>query len=44
MQNLLPSAPYAMVEDGSEHAKSLAQLGWVVTDIYPGWLHMEPPL
>jgi hypothetical protein len=37
-------SPFAMVRVGSKEAKSLADIGWIVTDSYPGWLHMEPPL
>jgi len=36
--------PYAIVRIDSKEAKSLANIGWTVTDSRPGWLHMEPPL
>ena len=43
MSGNLPTDPYAMVRPNSKEAESLLCLGWTVTDLYSGWLHLEPP-
>jgi hypothetical protein len=44
MNRIKTDSPFAMVRVGSKEAKSLEAIGWIVTDRYTGWLHMEPPL
>lgn len=34
--------PYALVQRGTKHEKDLKKIGWIVTDQYDNWLHMEP--